>query len=67
MDLEEAFLREMTQTDASADATVSYDVHFDVSTLWIPILSKLCFDGTWKNEKYAKMSMNLSKQNCLIQ
>ena len=33
MDLEEAFLREMTQTDASADATVSFDVHFDVSTL----------------------------------
>ena len=67
MDLEEAFLREMTQTDASADATVSFDVRFDVSTLWIPILSKLCFDGTWKNEKYAKMNMNLSEQICLVQ
>ena len=30
MVLEEAFLREMTQTDASADATVSYDVQFKV-------------------------------------
>ena len=28
MDLEEAFLREMTQTDASADATVSWEVFF---------------------------------------
>ena len=28
MDLEEAFLRGMTQTDASADATVSWEVFF---------------------------------------
>ena len=30
MDLEEAFLRGMTQTDASADAAVSWDVEFTI-------------------------------------